>query len=65
VAQEIIVNIQKMNTDLVEAVQRIADSTVQPSLEDTQTLAKAVLVLNQSVRDLIHAMATALNAKVL
>lgn len=64
-AQEIIVNIQKMNTDLVEAVQRIADSTVQPSLEDTQTLAKAVLVLNQSVRDLIHAMATALNAKVL
>ena len=62
-AHDIIVNIQKMNADLVEAVQRIADSTGQPSLEDTQTLAQAVLVLNQSVRDLIHAMTITLNAK--
>ena len=64
-AQEIIVNIQKMNADLIEAVQRIADSNTPPSLADTQTLAQAVLVLNQSVRDLIHAMTITMNAKVL
>ena len=64
-AQDIIVNIQKMNTELVEQVQRIADSTGQPSLDDVQTLAQSVLVLNQSVRDLIHAMAIAMSAKVL